>query len=142
MERLTRKIGNRYAVKEGYGLDTIKGARCIVDRLSAIEDILGDDYDLDRLRDLVQADREGRCVVLPCKPSDVTVYQLRSKKHARGRGVSPRHVGCATVWAGGHYQLEHQGDEPCRDRDFGKKWFLDEDSAKSALKGEQNGGVH
>ena len=31
-------------------------------RLNAIEDILGDDYDLDRLRDLVQADREGRCV--------------------------------------------------------------------------------
>ena len=36
-------------------------------RLSAIEDILGDDYDLDRLKELVEADREGRCVVLPCK---------------------------------------------------------------------------
>lgn len=30
-----------------------------------IEDILGDDYDLDRLRELVEADRDGRCVVLP-----------------------------------------------------------------------------
>ena len=39
-------------------------------RLAAIEDILGDEYDLDRLRGLVQADREGRCVVLnmPRKP--------------------------------------------------------------------------
>lgn len=39
-------------------------------RLAAIEDILGDEYDLDRLRELVQADREGRCVVLnmPRKP--------------------------------------------------------------------------
>lgn len=36
-------------------------------RLKKIEDILGDTYDLDRLRELVQADREGRCVVLPCK---------------------------------------------------------------------------
>lgn len=36
-------------------------------RLSAIEDILGDDYDLDRLKDLVEADREGKCVLLPCK---------------------------------------------------------------------------
>ena len=36
-------------------------------RLSAIEDILGDDYDLDRLKELVEADKEGRCVVLPCK---------------------------------------------------------------------------
>lgn len=34
-------------------------------RLKKIEDILGDTYDLDRLRELVQADREGRCVVLP-----------------------------------------------------------------------------
>lgn len=34
------------------------------DRLAAIEDILGDDYDLERLKELVEADREGRCVVL------------------------------------------------------------------------------
>lgn len=30
------------------------------ERLCAIEDILGDDYDLDRLREIVEADREGR----------------------------------------------------------------------------------
>lgn len=36
-----------------------------VHRLAAIEDILGNEYDLDRLRELAQADREGRCVVLP-----------------------------------------------------------------------------
>nr|DAJ24990.1 MAG TPA: hypothetical protein [Caudoviricetes sp.] len=36
-----------------------------VNRLAAIEDILGDDYDLDRLRELVEADRDGRCVVIP-----------------------------------------------------------------------------
>ena len=34
-------------------------------RLSSIENILGDDYDLDRLREFAEADREGRCVVLP-----------------------------------------------------------------------------
>lgn len=39
----------------------------IYKRLMEIEDILGDDYDLDRLKELVEADREGRCVVLPCK---------------------------------------------------------------------------
>lgn len=36
-------------------------------RLLDIEDILGDDYDIDHLRDLVQADRDGRCVVLPVR---------------------------------------------------------------------------
>lgn len=29
------------------------------ERLKEIEDILGDDYDLDRLRELVEADRDG-----------------------------------------------------------------------------------
>lgn len=43
---------------------------CVKDmasRLALIENILGDDYDLDRLKELVEVDREGRCVVLPCK---------------------------------------------------------------------------
>lgn len=44
------------------------GCRCskftkILKRLAAIEDILGDGYDLDRLRELVEADRDGRCVI-------------------------------------------------------------------------------
>lgn len=42
-------------------------------RLSQIEDILCDEYDLDRLRELAEADREGRCVVL----DDLTVADLR-----------------------------------------------------------------
>lgn len=37
----------------------------VIDRLADIEDILGDDYDLDRLRELVEADREGRIKILP-----------------------------------------------------------------------------
>ena len=40
------------------------------ERLMDIEDILGDEYNLDRLRELAEADREGRCVVLPCKIFD------------------------------------------------------------------------
>lgn len=43
-------------------------------RLAEIENILGDDYDLDRLKEIVQADREGRCVVLPCKVGDTLYY--------------------------------------------------------------------
>lgn len=44
----------------------------IVNRLATIEDILGDEYDLERLRELVEADRDGRYVVLPAK----TVFEL------------------------------------------------------------------
>lgn len=35
------------------------------ERIGLIEDILGDNYDLRHLRDLVQADMEGRCAVVP-----------------------------------------------------------------------------
>ena len=48
-----------------------------INRLFDIEDILGDEYDLDRLKELVQADREGRCVVLPCRVGD-KVYCIQS----------------------------------------------------------------
>lgn len=36
-------------------------------RLASIENILGDTYDLDHLRDLVEADRDGRCKIIPQK---------------------------------------------------------------------------
>lgn len=77
MERYTRKHygENGYYIICSENCETLNCGDCgildkIVDRLSAIEDILGDEYDLDRLRELVQADREGRCVVLnmPRKP--------------------------------------------------------------------------
>ena len=41
-----------------------------VRRLVTIEDILGDEYELDRLREIVEADRDGRCVVLDGKSRD------------------------------------------------------------------------
>ena len=50
------------------------------DRLAAIEDILGDEYDLDRLREHAQADREGRCVVLPAGIGD-TVHHITTCKN-------------------------------------------------------------
>ena len=36
----------------------------VYNRLKKIEDILGDEYDLDRLRELAQADREGRVEII------------------------------------------------------------------------------
>ena len=65
MERLTERLEN--------GVINVKYAsqhETAIHRLAAIEDILGDEYDLDRLRELAEADREGRCVVLQCKIVD------------------------------------------------------------------------
>lgn len=41
-----------------------------------LEDILGDEYDFDRLRELNRADREGRVVVLPA-PLGSQVWQFK-----------------------------------------------------------------
>ena len=65
MERLTERLEN--------GVINVKYAsqhETAIHRLVTIEDILGDEYDLDRLRELAQADREGRCVVI--RPNSVT----------------------------------------------------------------------
>ena len=58
MERLTERLEN--------GAINVKYAsqhETAIHRLVTIEDILGDGYDLDRLRELAQADREGRIVL-------------------------------------------------------------------------------
>lgn len=67
MERLTTEY-TLWNVACGHSI-FIEKAR-LAERLATIENILGDEYDLDRLRELVEADREGRCVVLPCKIFD------------------------------------------------------------------------
>lgn len=92
MERLTYFDGGKWRLKIG---DTEYSGEA-VDRLAAYEEtglepeqirtVLDDaarefaEYDAmapkDRLRELAQADREGRCVVLPVKP-DQTIYQWR-----------------------------------------------------------------
>lgn len=64
-----------------YGIDTIEGVVALLhaaavqattmrSRLKEIEDILGDDYDLDRLKELVEADKEGKAEMFPCKPGE------------------------------------------------------------------------
>lgn len=77
MKRLTEytipEIGVTVVSKEKYKRILMKekpSVEKVYNRLKKIEDILGDDYDLDRLRELAQADKEGRCAVLPCKPGD------------------------------------------------------------------------
>lgn len=46
-------------------LQNLLGFEKIVERLQDIENILGDDYDLDRLRELVEADKQGRVKIYP-----------------------------------------------------------------------------
>ena len=82
MERLVTRIGNEPAVPTEFDMDfafdldkeTFDKLQRIFNRLCDLTDILGDDYDLDRLKEMVEADKEGKCVVMPCKPGDTVYY--------------------------------------------------------------------
>ena len=106
-------------------------------------EVMGDEYDLDKLRELAQADREGRCVVLPCrvgeslwvhdkdgKPREMELDLPDIRCHCREEDnlcmvlCSAKNTGvCA-------YRLYNDG------RDIGKTVFLTKEAAEAALKGE------
>ena len=71
MKRLTEWIGTAVSLCCESCLGMPQNCDCedcqreATNRLFAIENILGDEYDLDRLRELAQADKEGRCIILP-----------------------------------------------------------------------------
>lgn len=142
MERLTvwRKDG-RASIANRDGATPLQQTMKItdvIDRLAAIEDILGDEYDLGRLRELAQADREGRCVVLPAK----TVFEL---VWCAGEGcnlvcpVSIDGKGCCDFCDHRTLIIE---EVPCKQEHIeriGADVFLTRAEAEAALKGERNG---
>lgn len=103
MERLTRRCENGFAY-----YDMVPG-ESVIDRLADMEDILGDDYDLDRLRELVEADRDGRCHI--------------------GRCVECTHYEGLAV-------CEFLGD--CGGTDWICGWFEPKKAEGTALKGDQH----
>lgn len=59
--------------------DVLGKAYDAVYRLQEIENILGDDYDLEHLKELVQADREGKCVAKIQKQGGITMREILFK---------------------------------------------------------------
>ena len=103
------------------------------DRLAAIEDILGDDYDLDRLKELVEADREERCVLLPCKVGD-KLYKISENgvKEVVVQSIVfmlSHTVNHLTV----HVANERGAMTEIETKDFGKTVFLTREEAEAAL---------
>lgn len=128
-----------------YGVDATEGILALLHaaavqaaemrgRLAPIEDILGYDYDIDRLRELVEADRDGRCEIHKVKDGE-TVYSIFAyvndlcPKKSNGKPFNP--IAQYTV------------DDFTRnmvDREFGKTVFLSYEAAESALR-DRNGGT-
>lgn len=159
MERLTMWYDGNHAICQNEDCDrpdcpfadpVCKRVQDIIDRLAAYEDTGLEPEDFkrafhedavlklagqalgiapDRLRELAQADKEGRCVVLPAKP-DQTIYQWRKGDDcpsvSRLDGVQINADGEITypIWCG-----------HLTPGDFGKTVFLTREEA--ALRREQ-----
>ena len=103
------------------------------DRLAAIEDILGDEYNLDELREMVQAKREGRCIVLPCKKGD-TVWRIvhDAAPHITKDRCTDIKYENRDIW------VHLIGDRVMGGWNFGKLLFLTREDAKATLRREQD----
>lgn len=96
--------------------------------------------DLDRLRELVEADRDGRCVVLPCKLHDKVFF-------IENGCVNETEVDSFHNWTSGRWKISTHTDRMVDhwkgyEIDFsgiGKTVFLTSEEAERALKGEQDG---
>lgn len=110
-----------------------------INRLFDIEDILGDEYDLDRLKELVEADREGRCVLLPRKVGD-KLYKISENgvKEVVVQSIVfmlSHTVNHLTV----HVANERGAMTEIETKDFGKTVFLTREEAEAALKKMKGG---
>ena len=134
MERLTEERDTPLVMSMWYG--DSKSLR-IYNRLAAIEDILGEQYDLDRLRELTQADKEGRCAVLPVKLGD----SVRFAKNPRAKHET---VDAITIYPDGRisfgfheYGVKTEWVDRWSEDDACK--YVPVESTEAALRREQDG---
>ena len=129
MERLTYRDANGEAWYSDAGTEANR-----LHFIADMEDILGGGYDLDRLRELVEADRDGQCGIPPVKLHQ-TIYRVFDGKileetvcKAIWEPFAPRPRW--KVWVMGSGLPYYWND--C----IGKTVFLTREAAEAALKGE------
>lgn len=109
-----------------------------VDRLAAIEDILGDEYDLDLVQKLIQAYGEGRYIILK-EPEQAGISRLRELAEADREGrcmvVPSDYDGeMFKIWKG---QILSSRRFVNNIKELGKTVFLTREEAQAALRREQ-----
>ena len=106
-----------------------------IDSLAAIEDILGDEYELDRLKELVEADEEGRCGISPVK--------MHQKIFRVFDGEIYEEIVCGAIWEPLMPQQRWKvfvmghGISYLVDEVLGKTVFLTRSEAEKALKARE-----
>jgi hypothetical protein len=129
MERLTY-------FKDGYWRVNFSGVQYqadFVDRLAAYEDIAELCGGFDRLRELAEADKDGRVVVLPCKVGDTVFARLNNKSkyvcECKVKQIVVGNIGFVTFAPIGDPEREYDVSL----RGFGKTVFLSREEAEKAL---------
>lgn len=146
MERLT------YRDKDGFPMMKKRGGfkQGGVERLAAYEDTelepeeidmdheaaeqlrqLCRDCDLDRLEKLVEADRAGRLVVLPCKVGDMVYFALLGRIIEKQIFSIVSFSDSTRIYCGGT-------SEYFRPEDIGKTFFLTREEAEKALEAKKD----
>lgn len=138
MERLTEK--REYPLTMSMWGGNSKDLN-VYNRLAKIEDILGDNYDLSRLRDLVQADRDGRCFVSDVKLGD-EVFCIPKYSGKALVGIKKGHVQAVSFTKAGKRVRLREYHEYNKDFMLGKTAFTTREAAEEALKGENNNENH
>ena len=126
-------------------MDTAERLQDLIVRLGELEKAVSDSngkYELDRLRALAEADRDGRVVVMPCKPGD-TVYKLGYQPCHNGED-HPDEMACCgcedecdlkravvPCVAGSIERIVRMMES------IGKYWFLTRAEAEAKLAGEE-----
>ena len=112
-------------------------------RLMMIEDILGDTYDLDHLRELIEAERQGRIEPpLICYIGDtiyVLIDTLSPKKEMRVAKVTGFRRGSIKRYVIYRYKgIHHFFESSVPVDELGKTWFLSQEEAEAALAKDNN----
>lgn len=99
--------------------------------------------DYNRLRELAQADKEGRCVVLKCKPN-ATVWFIKSAFSIAHFPIEGNHVSIKGVACDGDIYCSaitayNKISRSFYMSDIGKTVFLTREEAEAALRREQDG---
>lgn len=135
MERLTY-------FKDGYWRVNFSGVQYqadFVDRLAAYEDIAELCGGFDRLRELAEADKNGRVVVLPCKVGD-TVWIVGAVRKLYSAKVRTFFCGHPSAVRGrdpdGHIHMIRTTECDIPMQEFGKTVFLSREEAEKVMKGE------
>lgn len=103
--------------------------------VEALKLFFGDEYDLDRLKELAEADKEGRCLVLPCKVGDVLYKSTRTFVSSfKVAFIEVSMCNCLFIHTNLISGINMTG-EIFKEDDIGKSVFLTEEETEKALEG-------